>query len=638
MTQPTPRPLARSLDPLPGESLAGFLLRLSYRMGVTPHRLAMLCGLACRSDSIPQEQLRGLSPEATEQLAWVAHLSTPEVQALTLLELTKAYPPLARLRTGRSDIGSTSFINWATNPDSRYCPACLRGDGSPVQRAFGGAWQRCWYLPVTFACTQHSCLLESTCPHCAQPLSGRVVRRYSLVRIPHVSGLHPSQCRNPAPRPPPKPRARATPCGAWLDAPGNAATPLPPPDLQCVLDLQHALNLRLAPGRLHGAAEEAGPQTYFADLITTARLITLSWPMGATFLPSTTLMDLVDEYATPYVHNPARRGVQIQRSAPRGPAQTSALLLASATILGDRDLVPLRERIEPLTREVHRRSASIGDKLLKDSHVSTTLLRATAPRIYGFQKRSTSRAGSQSFHFRASEIPPLLPEDWFDTYFKPLLHQLPPMTTILERHLRWAASFRLTELICGGTWRACAETLGIPRSSANRTMNVLGKELTTPGLWLVFENVVDEVAHHLNAQDRRINYARRRLSTADWRLSPAIWMTLCEGIPGLEQRQATGDPLVGEAVIWCVVNESSYLHSPAVTQRRSTSPSPHRLTEQAGLFANRKQRRPSYVALRQRLVAYARQLARACDDGADLRFDVPSRVTPCATRRLDHIL
>lgn len=635
MIQSTPRPFARSLDPLPGESLAGFLLRLSYRMGVTPHRLATLCGLTCRSDSIPQEQLRGLRPEAAEQLARVAHLTLPEVQALTLQDLTRTYPPLAKLRTGQAGLGSMSIINWVTNPDSRYCPHCLRGDGSPVQRAFGGPWRLSWHLPVTFACTQHLCLLESTCLQCDQPLSGRVIRRYSLVRIPHVSGLHPGQCRNLAPGPPPTPRARATPCGARLDAPGDAAAPLPPLDMRRILDLQHNLNLRLAPGRL--PADEQTPQTYFADLITTARLITMSWPMGATFLPSTALAGLVDEYAMPYVHNPAPRGIQIRRNAPRDTAQTSALLLAAATVLGDRDLVPLRERIEPLTREVYRRSTSIGEKLLKASDASATLLRATAPRIYGFQKRSTLHVVPQSYRFCTDEIPPLLPMEWFDEYFKPLMHHLPPMTTILERHLRWAGSFRLAELVSGGTWRACAETLGIPRNSASRTMNVLGKQLTARGLWPVFEDAVDQVARHLHAQDSRVNYALRRLSTADWCLSSADWKTLCDGIPGLEQRQATGEPQVGEAVIWCMVNQSSYLHSPTVSCRRSTSRSPHRLTDEVGQLANRKQRRPSYATLRQRLLTYAKQLARACDDGTDLGFEAPSWATAAAVLELDPV-
>ncbi|MCX5053068.1 MULTISPECIES: TniQ family protein [unclassified Streptomyces] len=628
MIQPALRPLARSLDPLPGESLAGFLLRLSYRMGSTPHRLATLCGLTCRSDSIPQEQLRGLNPVAAEQLARAAHLTMSEVRALTLQDLTRTYPPLVRLRTDKADIGSKSHINWATNPDSRYCPHCLRGNGSPAQQAFGGAWQLRWHLPITFACTQHSCLLESTCPQCAQPLSGRVIRRYSLVQIPHVSGLHPGQCRNRAPGHIPKPRARAVPCGARLDAPRHAASALSPLDMQRVLDLQHNLNLRLEPGQTHRTADKEAPHTYFPDLITTARLITLSWPKGASFLPSATLADLVDGYATPYLYNSPQSGLQVRRNAPRGTAESSALLLAAATALGDRDLVPLRERIEPLARELYRRSTSIGDKLFADSDASATLLRAAAPRIYGFQKRSTLRVAQNCYRFHTDEIPPLLPREWFDAYFQHLVHCLPTMTMLLERHLRWAGSLRLAELIRHQAWPMCAESLGIPRNSARRTMNVLGKQLTTPGLWPAFEDAVDQVAHQLHGQDRRVNYANRRRSTADWCLSLADWKAPCEGIPGLEQRQATGDPRVGEAVIWCMVNRASYLHSPTVTHRRSDSYSPRRLTEQASLFANRTQRRPSHATLSRRLAAYAARLAQACDEGTDLRIEMPDWTTP----------
>src|SRR5260370_33133138 len=42
---PAPRPLSRSLIPVPGESLPGFLLRLSYRMNLPPARIADLAGL-----------------------------------------------------------------------------------------------------------------------------------------------------------------------------------------------------------------------------------------------------------------------------------------------------------------------------------------------------------------------------------------------------------------------------------------------------------------------------------------------------------------------------------------------------------------------------------------------------------------
>jgi len=39
------RPLPRSLDPLRGEGLDGFLLRLSYRLERSPYRIACLTGM-----------------------------------------------------------------------------------------------------------------------------------------------------------------------------------------------------------------------------------------------------------------------------------------------------------------------------------------------------------------------------------------------------------------------------------------------------------------------------------------------------------------------------------------------------------------------------------------------------------------
>jgi hypothetical protein len=40
----------------------------------------------------------------------------------------------------------------------QLCPACLAGDGSPIQNLHGGPWQRAWRLPVFFLCLQHQCL------------------------------------------------------------------------------------------------------------------------------------------------------------------------------------------------------------------------------------------------------------------------------------------------------------------------------------------------------------------------------------------------------------------------------------------------------------------------------------------------
>src|SRR5260370_18933080 len=62
---PQPRPLSRSLIPVPGESLPGFLLRLSYRLSLPPARLAELAGLrsaGVTGSPLPPPPVAGVPP------------------------------------------------------------------------------------------------------------------------------------------------------------------------------------------------------------------------------------------------------------------------------------------------------------------------------------------------------------------------------------------------------------------------------------------------------------------------------------------------------------------------------------------------------------------------------------------------
>ncbi|MFJ1859954.1 TniQ family protein [Streptomyces anulatus] len=619
------RPLARSLDPLPGESLSGFLLRLSYRLGLAPHRVATLCGLACRSDVIPHDQLRGLGPEAAARLARATQLSIPEAQGLTLEAFNGRYPPLAKLQKSTRQAPGSVPLNWAVNPDTRYCPHCLGGDGTPSQQAYGGAWQLRWHLPVTFACARHRCLLQQTCPLCTQPLCGRVTTRYSLLTLPHVPDLHPAQCRNQNPTVARRHHGRATPCGARLDQLAPPAPPLAQQDLDHLLRLQQHLDRLLSPSpSAHCEGHEAA--AYFGDLVLAARLVMISWPTGACLLPSTSLEDLVGEYAAGFAPPDASTNSGARRYAPRSTAQSAALLLAAANGLGDRDMTSMRDRLEPLAREVYRRSRSTGTKLFTNSDASPTLLRATAPLPYGTQRRTELRVTPRPYRYRPEEIPPLFPRKWYADLLEPLTAQLTHVTTVVARHLRWAGSLRLAELVIGHTWRACAPALGIPPASAAQTMHVLGRQMTDAGLWPAFETAVDEAALRLHDQDHRVDYAHRRLATAHWRLTRDQWQVLCEDIPGLEQRAATGDTCVGEVLLWSMINESSYLHSPAVLHRRSDSPEPDRITCKAGELLRRD--RPSFVLLRRRLEAYAVRLGDQCDRG-----ELPIDNAPAAIQR-----
>ena len=190
MTTPLPAPLPRSLDPLPDESLPGYMLRLAHRLDRSPARIIELVGLG----TVTQQSLgpiAHLDPGAAHRFATAANLTVDEVENLCLTSLAGRYAPLqpAYLGRHRDPLRLPLTDPWVFGRWSRYCPQCLAGDGSPIQDAHGGAWQRLWRLPPVFAYAQHRRQLADRCPACRQP----------ALRLPLCSraeGLHPTQCRN----------------------------------------------------------------------------------------------------------------------------------------------------------------------------------------------------------------------------------------------------------------------------------------------------------------------------------------------------------------------------------------------------------------------------------------------------------
>ncbi len=155
---PTIRLLPRSLDALPGESVRGYVLRLAHRLDRAPGRIAVLTGLgralSGRGDLIvPAGRLLHLDAPIAATFAAATRLSAPEVAALCLDSLRDRYPPLDRghqaapHRKSNGAVATGGLASWVFTQSTRYCPQCLAGDGSAIQRAHGGAWQKLWHLP-----------------------------------------------------------------------------------------------------------------------------------------------------------------------------------------------------------------------------------------------------------------------------------------------------------------------------------------------------------------------------------------------------------------------------------------------------------------------------------------------------------
>jgi hypothetical protein len=149
-------------------------------------------------------------------------LSGREVAALTLSSSSRRYPPLDPHFCGRTRTAAGILVkeNWIFSRASRYCPDCLAGDTTPVQRELGGPWNLRWRLPITVACLTHRRILEHLCPTCHQPAQHTRPSADGLLRAPAHVGLHPAQCRNPHPHAP----QSGDVCAARLGTPRQPAT------------------------------------------------------------------------------------------------------------------------------------------------------------------------------------------------------------------------------------------------------------------------------------------------------------------------------------------------------------------------------------------------------------------------------
>lgn len=305
------RPLGRSLDPLPGESVIGYLLRLSCRLRVSPARLARSTG--CTGHGfIGRRILFGLD---TREFARATRLTEDEALSLSGAAWAGRYPPIRRSRIEPGRHLVTDF--WLSSRTARYCPQCLAGDASPLQQQYGGPWKKTWQLPVTFACTTHQRFLREGCPrtHRADQDGS------ALVAYPAVAGLHPAQCRLPPHHREPGPGRSS--CIRLDRQPAEDGLPHPDPR---TLHAQDRILGLLSPG--HPAPDAARA---FTDLRVTSALVCLSWPLSEDYMNSS-LASAVSEHI-----NTASDLRYLDRQ-PRGILATAGILTAAAGILASEDL------------------------------------------------------------------------------------------------------------------------------------------------------------------------------------------------------------------------------------------------------------------------------------------------------------
>ena len=609
-------PLPRSLDPLPDESLPGYLLRLAHRLGLAPARVMQLTGLTAGRDG-RQPARRSLMMHLDEApagaFARVTRLTAAEASQLCMSSMSGQYP-WAAPRVTADQWGPRALASpWAFTSATRYCPQCLAGDGSRTQQQHGGAWQKAWRLPVVFACPAHRQLLEHLCPSCRQLAMSAALRAPALL-IPRAGdgGLHPAQCRA-ALRPQDAGR-HARPCGARLDDPARAGGDSPVSgDL---LALQGRLLQLLSPegpAAAMSVGQPATPVQYFADLRLVCSLINGAWPRSRNLITGPGTAESLGQYIASTGGTATRRHTLCD-APPLDARPCAALITAAAHILDNGDLRALGELLAPARNGASRKTPRGRwiRRYQRAGHDCSGGFRDALESLVNSYQRTDRRsrgrrAPAPQISFAPEHVPEHLQDDWHHEYFR----RIGGNTRLLRR----AAALRLVQISAGGSLAEAAAFLGID----HRYLKASPGSTAFADDPAEFRLAVHALARQLSATPELINYKHRRDALRHWCIDPAAWQGIISQLPPtkgpFQPELSDCKRQFASEAIWARITQGEHLLAPRIIENRLSAGDPtwHRRRDNMWHFYLATPAKPHYAALRKILDAHADDLAAIID-------------------------
>lgn len=591
--------LPRSLDPQRGESLTGYLLNLSHRLGLPPAELASRTGLANTSTTPSINTGYAISlPESTAAcFAYACSLTVAEATALTLMRWDGL---LFDSRTPAKAARTLQGSGWLSTTSTRACPQCL-ADPHP-HSADRITWQAAWQTPWAVACIRHGVLLEDTCTTCSHPFGQSGHRIPSLIPNPNGAPTHPAACRA-------RPSGSTTLCGHRIDQQATTAA------AQSVLALQNDLD-----ALLQGATAErtslgvpVTPAQYLRDLRAVAVLLQLADERRAfTPLPDSYTAALAQHLETRKHRRAARtRSDRSDRTWTEAPTNThalAALLVQSASILALPGAGDASHVLPPLVRAASENERLAWNRIRSACEPSDGLFRYFAPNRAGTFSTHMLRAADPTadvYTITSDHVPAHLGSDQYQRWFA-------AFDAGAENNIRRAVPLAVTQLIEGVDLTTAADRLGIPFVSAQAAIIRAGRASKHAAGADKFRTHIATVARHL--QTDPVNYGhRRRVLNAAWAIHQTDWEDMKEQM--LAARAARKDTPWDERQtsltmwIWSLVTGGDPALAPMIA---TTSPSGRRSTGGAlAAYTTLTHRAPLMVA--QLVRAYADHLAQQVD-------------------------
>ncbi|MEU6718369.1 TniQ family protein [Nonomuraea sp. NPDC046802] len=615
-----PAPLGRSLVPLPDESLPGYVLRLAHRLELSPARITTLTQLPMLktiSRASAQSTIT-MDAVAAENFGIATRLAPHQVAGLCLDRYADRYPPLRMIETNSSkQLMAITRRGWVLTASTRYCPQCLAGDGSVIQRRHGGAWQQRWRLQVVFACITHQRLLEYLCPQCGNPAMKSNPASTNRDLLPRLSqpGLHSAQCRNQG-------------CHARLDIterePGHLLLPAD------VLEFQARILHRLNP---NSTVAPGDASRYFELLALVYNMIMLSWPqaqplIGLRHLDIAAHRHVLQAQQAVETAQASPRNMETNRplrTLPHASDSTAGLLLAADRILNWPDLEGLAARLTPFMDAAALQPWAWYPLRIHENW-PPAVRRAFLPQVKGFavpaRPSGVAPIPPRPCKYGAEHVPQRLPDEWCQRH-------LGPLTGINVKYLRRAAALKLFETATGQAWSAAAEQLHMPRPNAELAVHTTRAWMRQDANQQAFDHAIEALAQELENAPRRFDYMTRRTALHTWIMPDSHWHGFVHELEtqtthgrGRRHKLTEERRISTTVLIWTYITHGEYLFAPAVLADKaahSTQPRTAVLARRVGEILGSPN---SYLTLRAIIKDYADRFAAHIDaTGSADRFD-----------------
>jgi len=509
-----PRPLPRSLAPQRGETLSGYLLNLAHRLGDRPIDLAHRIGLerTATAGSVDTRFAVAIPDEIAARFAHACNLTADEAARLTLARWDGLlFDSSAPGKAARTVQGNGWFVPVLT----RACPLCLgETDSTAPERT---TWQAAWKTPWAVACTRHGVLLEDTCTDCGQPFGASGTRIRSLIPNPAFDALHPAACRS-------RPTGSADLCGSRIDQQGTESCPEP------LLSLQRHLD-----GLLDGTATEVRslgvPVTsaqHLRDLRALAVLLQLADHRPPTGSLPEAFSNALGHHLDARNDRRASRGDndRTDRTWTEPPTDTrvlAALLHQAAAILDLPSSEDARDLLPPLVAAADERERLAWSRVRSAAQPSDGLFRYFAPKRAGtFSVHMLRAACPTPLTITSDHVPAYLDQERYDRWFA-------TFDPSEQRNIRRAVPIAIVQLIEDCDLDTAAQTLGIPRVSAQAALIRAGRACKRTDRDDEFRRLIGQVAQDLQADP--VNYGHRRHHLdGSWDIPETDWQRLVEAM------------------------------------------------------------------------------------------------------------